>query len=450
ARDDYIALILDRTTPSLEAYFATHASRPLSTEERTEALRLLEMQRHALLMQTSCGWFYADISGIEPVQNLRHAARAIELASFFTDMNIEGKLLLELQAARSNLPAERDGRAIWEAHVRSARVELAHLGAFYAARSLAETLPDTWLLHAFELQRLVLERRPTPDGTVVEGGVEVRSALTLERGEFGFAMRWSNVDGMAGHLFPWRANEGPRQWNEALHKRIGSTPSLGRSEATPISLKAFSREERQEILLALYRADQEELHKGYDELAGRTRRLFLEFAEEGLAVPAPLRVPAEFILARHLEECLREWLTDGGTDAHRALIALADQARRLELQEKDRLRQLLSRSLLTRIRQLGEHPILEGFGRVQAILDLADRLACAPVQADMIIVMDELLRNQASPVIELALQAGSKEQYDLASALLRLAERFGFATETWTQRLRPVEERLAADPRLWP
>ncbi|MGH7369793.1 MAG: hypothetical protein ACREIN_02790, partial [Candidatus Methylomirabilaceae bacterium] len=137
-------------------------------------------------------------------------------------------------------------------------------------------------------------------------------------------------------------------------------------------------------------------------------------------------------------------------DAHRALIALADQARRLELQERDRLRQLLSRSLLTRIRQLGEHPTSEGFGRVQAILDLADRLACAPVQADMTIVIDELLRNQASPMIELALQGGSKEQYDLASALLRLAERFGFATESWRQRLRPVEERLAADPRLWP
>ena len=450
ARDDYIALILDRSAPSLEAYFATHASRPLSHKERTEALRLLEMQRHALLMQTSCGWFYADISGIESVQNLRHAARAIELACPFTDMNFEAKLLLELQAARSNLPAERDGRGVWEAHARGARVELAHLGALYAARSLAETLPDVWPLHTFELHRLALERRPTPDGTMVAGGVEVRSIVTLEREEFGFAMRWSNSDGMAGHLFPWRADEGLRQWNEALDKRIGGMPSPGRPEATPISLKTFSREERQEILLALYRADQEELHKGYDELAGRTRRLLLAFLDEGLTPPAPLRVPAEFILARHLEERLRAWLTDGGTDAHRTLIALADQASRLGLEEKGHLQELFSQTLLARMRQLCERPSLEGFARVQAILDLADRLACPPEQADVIIAMDEMLRRQATAMIELALQAGSKEQYDLASALLRLAERFGFAIETWRQRLRPIEERLAADPRLWP
>ncbi len=450
ARDRYIALILDRTTPSLEAYFSAHASRPLSTEKRTEALRLLEMQRHALLMQTSCGWFYSDISGIEPVQNLRHAARAIELASFFTDMNMEGKLLLELQAARSNHQAERDGRAIWEAHVRSARVELAHLGAFYAARSLAETLPDTWPLYAFELRRLALERRPIHDGTIVTGGVEARSILTVEREEFGFAMRWSNTDGMAGYLVPWGGEEEYRQWNAVLDKRSDIAPLRDHPEAIPISLKTFSPEERQEILLALYRADQEELHKSYDDLANRTRRLLLAFLDEGLAPPGPLRIPAEFIIARRVEERLREWLADGGAETYRALVALADEARRIRLLEKDRLRELISQAVRTRIRQLGKRPAPEGFTRVQEILDLADRLACAPEQTDMIIAMDEVLQSQVSPLIELALQSGSKEQYDLASALLRLAERFGFATDTWTQRLRPIEARLAADPRLWP
>jgi alpha-amylase/alpha-mannosidase (GH57 family) len=450
ARDDYVRLILDRSAQSLEAYFKAHASRALSAGERTSALRLLEMQRHALLMQTSCGWFYAEISGIEPVQNLRHAARAIDLASFFADSHVEAKFLLGLQAAKSNLQSERDGRTIWEAHVRSARVDLAHLGALYAARALAAPPPEVWPLYGFELHRLVFERRPTQDGTMVAGGVQARSALTLEREEFGFAIRWSHANGMAGHLFPWRGETHLRQRSAEFDTMIDGQSFRDHPEIIPISLKTFSREEQRDVLLALYRAKLDELQKDYDGLDRRTRRLLLDFVDAGLEIPAPLGAPAGFVVARQLEERLCEWLTDGRADAHRELIALADQSRRLELTGNERLREYLSQGLRALIRQLGEDPSPERFARVQAILELADRLACAPATADVIIVMDELIRNHAAPMIERAVRAGSKEPYDLASALLRLAERFGFAIDTWRQRLRPIEERLAADPRLWP
>ncbi|HZY31558.1 MAG TPA: DUF3536 domain-containing protein, partial [Candidatus Methylomirabilis sp.] len=179
ARDGYIDLILDRNPRTVEAFVMQHARRSLSTEERSAVLQLLEMQRHALLMQTSCGWFFDDISGIEPVQDLRHAARAIELASPFTTENIEARFLTELQSARSNLPIERDGRRIWEVHVRTARVPLTRLAALYAARSLVDELPDPCHVHAFTLHRLALERQPITGGTIVVGGVDVRSVLTL-------------------------------------------------------------------------------------------------------------------------------------------------------------------------------------------------------------------------------------------------------------------------------
>jgi len=450
ARDQYITLMLDRTMESVESYFKEHGRRPLPKEERTAALKLLEMQRHALLMQTSCGWFYADVSGIEPVQNLRHAARAIELASTFTTKNIEAQFLVTLQAAGSNLPSERDGRRIWEAHVRSARVGLARPAALYAARSLVETLPEPCSLYAFNLHRLALERRPIVGGIMVAGGVAVRSSVTMECEEIGFVLQWSDVDGMVGYLFPWRGEEECQRWCESIDMARDREPLQDHPQAIPISFKTLSPEERQEILMALYRGRGEELQKGYDRLAAQTRTLLMSYFDEGLAPPEPLRAPAEYILARDLEARLREWLSDGDAGASRALLALADEARRLGLRDKGCLPDLLSGSLMTRMRHLREHPDLEAFKRVQEIVDLADRLRWTSEQGEGSSLMDEILTHEVPPLIDQLLRTGNREQYDLVDALLRLGERLGFATGGLRQRLHPIEERLAADPRLWP
>ena len=80
ARDDYISVILDRSPENIAKFFGRHAPRALSEDEQVTALRLLEMQRHAMLMFTSCGWFFDEISGIETVQVIQYAARAIQLA----------------------------------------------------------------------------------------------------------------------------------------------------------------------------------------------------------------------------------------------------------------------------------------------------------------------------------------------------------------------------------
>ena len=80
ARDDYIDIILDRSSGNIEAFFSNHAVRTLSKEDKVQVLKLLEMQRNGMLMYTSCGWFFEDISGIESVQVMRYACRAMQLA----------------------------------------------------------------------------------------------------------------------------------------------------------------------------------------------------------------------------------------------------------------------------------------------------------------------------------------------------------------------------------
>ncbi len=121
ARDDYIDIVLDRSASSLERFFARHAARPLSQDEQATARNLLELQYQAMLMYASDGWFFDDISGMETIQLLRHAGRAIDLAEQLGGEPVEGEFLQRLAHAESNVPAAGNGRRIYEEEMRRMR-----------------------------------------------------------------------------------------------------------------------------------------------------------------------------------------------------------------------------------------------------------------------------------------------------------------------------------------
>lgn len=114
ARDDYIRMILDCSKEMRWDFFERHAIKQLTKEEVTFSLKLLEMQRYAMLMYTSCGWFFTEISGIETVQILQYAARAIELACDVTCKSLEEEFLKRLAKAKSNVSEFKTGRGVWE------------------------------------------------------------------------------------------------------------------------------------------------------------------------------------------------------------------------------------------------------------------------------------------------------------------------------------------------
>src|SRR6202034_3916980 len=139
ARDAYIAVILAAGTGDAEAaieqFFSTQAVRILSPDERTLILKLMEMQRHTQLMYTSCGWFFDDISGIETVQVIAYAARALRLAADIFELNralIEWQFVDRLRLAKSNASQWKDGGDIYRRLVKPMEVSLEQVGAHYA------------------------------------------------------------------------------------------------------------------------------------------------------------------------------------------------------------------------------------------------------------------------------------------------------------------------------
>jgi alpha-amylase/alpha-mannosidase (GH57 family) len=130
ARNAYIEVLLDgRTQAARERFLSEHLKKEAGEHTCEELLRLLESQANAMAMFTSCAWFFDDVSGLEPVQNLRYAARAIQLAGHHTKHNLHELLCEHLRRARSNIAEHRDGEHIYRSWVMPAIMDAPRLAA---------------------------------------------------------------------------------------------------------------------------------------------------------------------------------------------------------------------------------------------------------------------------------------------------------------------------------
>jgi alpha-amylase/alpha-mannosidase (GH57 family) len=187
ARDDYLSVILHRTG-NLPGFLSTHTDRRLGDDEVSELLQLLELQRYAQLMFTSCGWFFDELSRIETVQILGYAARTIQLAASLFDEDLEPAFLDLLAEAPSNLPGYRDGRGVYEQLVRPLRVDDAKLAAHLAISGLFRDYGPDERLGAFEVSRPDARRSDAGRARIGYGRLTVRSVVTLTEREFEYAV----------------------------------------------------------------------------------------------------------------------------------------------------------------------------------------------------------------------------------------------------------------------
>src|SRR6185369_4613892 len=88
-------------------FLAAHATRELSAEDRVRALSVMELARHAMLMYTSCGWFFDDLSGIETVQCMQYAARVAELVQVVRGVAVEAEFVdrIDRRSGRARMVA---------------------------------------------------------------------------------------------------------------------------------------------------------------------------------------------------------------------------------------------------------------------------------------------------------------------------------------------------------
>ena len=307
ARDDYVNVLLDRSPQRLDAFFGRHQRLSLDPTARLEARRLLELQRNRLLMYTSCGWFFDELSAIEPVQILRYAAMALQYLADLGGPRLEDEFVRRLATAPTNVPAYPDGGVVWKRLIRPAVVDLRRVIAHYAITGLVEARPDDAAVYAYRVQR-VDEAREAYGGTALKvGHVRVSSTITGEVRDATYA-----VLHFGGHDFSCavRAWEAPRAY-EAMkadlllrYARYTLADMVrGMDEWFPgegFSLTDLFLDERRRVLASVTRATLDKYEETYRRIWEENRKLVHYLRQADAPIPEALALVARHVLSQEL------------------------------------------------------------------------------------------------------------------------------------------------------
>ena len=157
-----------------------------------------------MLMYTSCGWFFDELSGIETTQVIQYAARTLQLYEELFDESIEEAFLEKLEQAKSNLPENKDGRTIYEKFVRPAMVDRKSVAAHYALSSMFESYPEQARIYCYSVDRQDINVNEAGRARLAIGRARVISELTTEAEVFTFGSLYMGDHVMNAGVRPFR------------------------------------------------------------------------------------------------------------------------------------------------------------------------------------------------------------------------------------------------------
>lgn len=328
-RNDYIQVILSRTPERWRWLLARHVGGELTARDQVRLAKLLEMARHAMLMYTSCGWFFDEISGLETVQVLQYAGRVLQLAGDLFGHSFDGAFLERLAEAPSNLEAFEHGADVYRKLVAPAVVDLARAATQFAIRDLFDLAEDT-CQHGYTVARHHRELFAAGSIRAVVGEVSIGLATTQETARFGYgALHLGDHHLRAGVDRPI----GPAAFG-TLIDHLQAAFAAGDLDAViaelegvfsglPSSLAAMAKDDQRAILEQTLRRGVEEAEAAYRQIYDHHALWISYLRHVGTPVPRPLAVAAELALGRSLAKALSLVPLDG--DRIRALLAEAER-----------------------------------------------------------------------------------------------------------------------------
>ena len=331
ARDGYISVILERSPENIRKFFTAYGARELSEAEQTIAIRLLEMQRHAMLMYTSCGWFFDEISGLETTQVIQYAARALQLAGDLGGEDLEPQFVRILEQAKSNISANENGRVVYERFVKPAIMTRETVGAHYAISSLFESYPEEARVYAYLIKQEDRQLWTAGNARLAVGRIKVTFEVTRNSDTIMYGVLY-----MGGHNLNCgvRYFESAEKYNALANEARAAFERADFPETIRVldrhfgeshySLKNLFRDEQFKVLHQILGATREDIYNTYKSLTDRYAPL-IRFLNDIHVPPLNALAPAaEFVLNAEL----RRQFENGPPDPERvrSLIAQVTEA----------------------------------------------------------------------------------------------------------------------------
>ncbi len=374
ARNDYIAVVLDRSPETLEKFFernsttndsaspepaespqgfglrqssgaldcdaapesarrlAQSKTQALSDEQKITALKLLEIQRHAMLMFTSCGWFFDELSGIETVQVIQYAARAIQLAKEVFNKDLEPEFLNLLEKAKSNIAEYADGRVIYGKFVKPAMVDFEKVVAHYAISSVFETYSDRTKIFLYSFEDENRELDSAGRAKLGIGTARVTFDITRESATLSYAVLFMGEHNLTCGVRAFASAKQREKMAADLKEsfsRADFPETIRRLDhhfgGATYSLKSLFKDEQRKILDQILVSTRDDLEEHFRNIAGRYTPLMRFLRDIGAPLLPAMRTVSDFIL--HVDIC-RQFDSDAPDfDELRSLIEEAHASR---------------------------------------------------------------------------------------------------------------------------
>ena len=404
ARDAYVDVVLGRR--SIDDFLGEHRG---PEPDDVVALTLLEAQRHALLMYTSCGWFFNDLAGIETVQVLRYAARLIDLLAEIGETPPVDEFLDILAAARSNDVHEGDGREVWERHVLPTRVDAERVVAHLALVRVLEREEPAHSIGPFDViahEGALVERGPIVG---VGGRLTLRHRRTRRETDHVYAaVHMGGLEVFGATRVPDPERDDVLFGEVAYAVESGaSVPQVLRLLAEGVSPREFGLESAlpdasEQLVASAARQLIDRFGATYEHLYADHRPRLTALARAGYPLPRELRAPAEIALARRFEAEIARAVDNPNAETFRAAHDVVREARQLGLQlASPRAAELMGHSVLAAVERVLDDPTEDRVKGALGLLRITNDLGLGiNVERAQELVFDALAGGRADPGLQ--------------------------------------------------
>ncbi len=384
ARNNYIDVILDRSPKSYEEFFKHNAKKQLSATEKVKAIKLMEIQRFTQLMYTSCGWFFADISGIETVQILKYAYRALELASEFAKANYEKTFLSILQKAKSNIIEFGNGKDIYNKWVKPSAVGFDKITAQWAIESSfkEDELIENNEMYCFNIKKQSYKKYKNPTNTLICGRIEVSSNITLEKKDMNFVLLQTQNYDFYCAVKPFSCLDDYNLERKEIAKAFESDNIIDILQSIELyfgskfySLADIPMDKRKTVLENLIFKKLERASQTYKELYESLLSPISHLNDLGMDIPEGFRVCAKYTLLSNLDSELSTITSYGDKSKIQKLLKIKKLADKFHIRlTSPKSNEILSSSLINLITKLKKKTTIKDAQELLNFFELIEKL----------------------------------------------------------------------------
>lgn len=311
ARNNYIDVILNRNELTIKTFQKENFIKDLSEEQKVKAMELLEMQRQAMLMYTSCGWFFSEISGIEATQIMKYAARAIQLAQNFSKKEIEKRFLEILAQARSNFEEFGTGKDIFEKFVKPCIITTKQVASLWAISSVYKDFEDEEEVYCYKIKKHSYKSVQKGTARLIIGHIEIQSQITMQKSNVMFALVQYSGGDFHCTIKEFSDDSEYTNTQKELFRIFILNPLteiiraldeyFGREYFT---LKDIFIEERRKILQVMLKDKMNKFAEAYQEMYTEGKSSIYHMQNLGLSIPDEFKISAGYTLSRQFNDLI--------------------------------------------------------------------------------------------------------------------------------------------------